>query len=273
MLARRQCPPNPLEMLTEVLGGQRRWVVLPGDCRELLPLIPDGAVGHVLADPPYSRHVHTAQRRVRRSEGKPGRVVPEPLSFESLSDELLEFVAAQCARVARRWVLVFSDVENVSAWRAALAAHGLTHRRTGAWVKLGAQPQMSGDRPAVGFEALEIAHPRGRSRWNGGGRPAVWTHPLATGHGEGLRLHPTQKPLSLLLELVRDFTDEGDLVLDPFCGSGTTGVACVRLGRRFIGFELNPSWATLAAERIAAEEQGLSLRDARAGQLPMFPSP
>lgn len=54
--------------------------------------------------------------------------------------------------------------------------------------------------------------------------------------------------------------------MGPYCGSGTTGVACLRLGRRFLGHEMQPRYAKIAAERLAAEERGLTLRDARAGQ-------
>jgi site-specific DNA-methyltransferase (adenine-specific) len=73
-----------------------------------------------------------------------------------------------------------------------------------------------------------------------------------------------------MLELVADFTDPGDLVLDPFCGSGTTGVACLRLGRRFIGVEKDATYAAVARERLEAEARGLTLRDARAGQTSIF---
>ena len=97
----------------------------------------------------------------------------------------------------------------------------------------------------------------------------MWTH----GHqsdGPNARVHETQKPESLMLELVELFTDPGDIVLDPFCGSGTTGVACLRLGRRFIGIEKDAKYAAVARERLTAESQGLSLRDARAGQLSLL---
>lgn len=66
------------------------------------------------------------------------------------------------------------------------------------------------------------------------------------------------------------FTDTDEIVLDPFCGGGTTGVACLRLGRRFIGVELDAKYAALSTERLRAEENGQSLRDSRAGQIPMF---
>ena len=82
--------------------------------------------------------------------------------------------------------------------------------------------------------------------------------------------HPTQKPVGVMQWVLELATKPGDLVLDPFCGSGTTGVACLRLGRRFIGIEKEATYAAVARERLEAESQGLSLRDARAGQLPMF---
>lgn len=62
--------------------------------------------------------------------------------------------------------------------------------------------------------------------------------------------HPTQKPLSLLRELVNLVSESGDVVLDPFMGSGTTGVACVRLGRKFIGIEMEPKFFDIACRRI-----------------------
>ena len=63
--------------------------------------------------------------------------------------------------------------------------------------------------------------------------------------------HPTQKPVSLMAWLIEQYTQPGDLVLDPFMGSGTTGVACVRTGRRFIGIEIDPGYFAIAQRRIA----------------------
>lgn len=71
--------------------------------------------------------------------------------------------------------------------------------------------------------------------------------------------HPTQKPISLMQALVRDFTDPDDLILDPFAGSGTTGVACRRLGRRFIGWERDPKYAEIARSRIDAAREQLAM--------------
>jgi len=64
------------------------------------------------------------------------------------------------------------------------------------------------------------------------------------------RIHPTQKPLELMVWCVEKFTNEGDTILDPFMGSGTTGVACVQTGRNFIGIEIDPDYYAIAERRI-----------------------
>ncbi len=74
------------------------------------------------------------------------------------------------------------------------------------------------------------------------------------------RVHPTQKPVALMRRIINDYTEPGDLILDPFCGSGTTGVACVQTGRRFIGIEIDEGYADIARARIAnAAEQARQL--------------
>ena len=102
----------------------------------------------------------------------------------------------------------------------------------------------------------------GRSVWNGGGKRGVYEFMVNNFGREGgynARQHPTQKPLGLMEALLRDFTDPGDLILDPFAGSGSTGVAAKRLGRRFIGFELNAKYHAIAQARINGAHEQLEL--------------
>ncbi|MCP4967401.1 MAG: site-specific DNA-methyltransferase [bacterium] len=77
------------------------------------------------------------------------------------------------------------------------------------------------------------------------------------------RLHPTQKPVLLMESLVSDFTDPGELICDPFAGSGTTGVACIRLGRRFIGWEKDPEFFETAVKRLRKTRQQITIFDAK----------
>lgn len=227
-----------------------------GDCAEVMPTL--SPVSHVITDPPYSAHVHsnTRSQRMKSANDRGGRYGADirrnvDLGFDHLSSELRAICADQFARIAQRWVLVFSDVESDHLWRDDLAAAGLDYVRTGAWVKVGATPQFSGDRPATGFEAVTIAHPKGRKRWNGGGKHAVWTHPIVLDRGRnGSRLHTTQKPQELMHELVGLFTDEDETILDPFAGSGTTLAAARMLGRRSIGIEASEKYCEVIAKRF-----------------------
>jgi site-specific DNA-methyltransferase (adenine-specific) len=254
--------------IAEVLAGSRRWTVLNSDNRDVLPTLPAKSVAHVITDPPYEAEAHTRGRRLKGKTLSAGirEVLEVPLSFGAIGTDERDTVAAEFGRIASRWIIAFCQVEAATKWSAALKP--TPTKRIGVWVKPDAMPQFSGDRPGMGYESIVFAHAKGRSRWNGGGRVGVFTHNKNS--PGGAHFHETQKPLPLMLELVELFTDPDDIVLDPFCGSGTTGVACLRLGRRFIGIEMDATYAQVATERLAAEVQGLSLRDSRAGQLPMF---
>lgn len=145
-----------------------------GEAEDILPTLE--AVDHFIADPPYSEHVHGAERsrRMQSANDRGGRYGADlrrnvELGFTHLTDELRDYLAAEAARLTRRWVLVFSDVEGAHHWAEAMEDHGLDYVRTGAWIKRGSTPQFSGDRPAAGHEAITICHPSGRKRWNGGG--------------------------------------------------------------------------------------------------------
>ena len=236
--------------------------IVHADCLDLergLPALADDSVDHAIFDAPYSEHTHRAGRRGCTGYTEPSRPRStraqfnrtRDLGFEHLSPELRHGVAFQCSRVVRRWTLAFTDHEGGQAWKDDLEAAGLEVVRFGVWIKLGATPQFTGDRPAQGHEVIVIAHRPGRKRWNGGGRHAVWTCPIVLNRsGEDPRIHTTQKPLELMEALVRDFTDPGDLVIDPFAGSGTTLVACKRLGRVSRGWEMQEKYAIAAQVRL-----------------------
>lgn len=231
--------------------------VICSDCLgpEGLAALADKSVDHVICDPPYEAEAHTLQRRIKRDAGVSGyggtdqRVTAvEPLDFAPITSEARTTVARELVRVCRGWVVVFCQAEAVFVWRRELEAAGAKWRRPMVWVKPDGQPCLTGDRPGMGYESMAAAWAGGgRSEWNGGGKLGVYSFVKSTANGNE---HPTQKPLPLMESLVRDFTDPGDLVLDPFAGSGTTGVACKRLGRRFIGYERDPKYHAIAVKRI-----------------------
>lgn len=239
-----------------------------GDCREILPTLE--GVDHVITDPPYARDVYVrlSAPNTKNGSGTPGRLsVPlvgkqgrriHDLQDGALArmaagdigsiDEMLVGVAAELARLTKRWAVVFSDVETTHRWKSALEAAGMRYIRTGAWVKPDAMPQMSGDRPSVGFEPATICHAQGPMRWNGGGKAALWTHNTCKVDRPD---HPCPKPLPLMLELIAAFTDAGETILDPFGGSGTTAVAAKQLGRRCILIEKDEKYCEVAARRLS----------------------
>jgi DNA modification methylase len=247
-------------VLSDQEGGMRSFyeddscVIYHGDCREILPSI--GPVDHVITDPPYSEHVHSKSRAGARVLDKDGFASSyfrdAEFGFDSLTPALRVFASRQIARLVLRWALVFSDVESSRIWWRSLERAGLDYVRTGEWRKLNGSPQFTGDRPGVAFEAISICHPPGRKRWNGGGKAGAWEHAVVKNRGgKDPRLHTTQKPEPLMVDLVKDFTDPCELILDPFMGSGTTLVACKRLGRKAIGIELEEKYCEIAAKRLA----------------------
>jgi len=208
----------------------------------------------MITDPPYSEHVHACSMRGAALRG--GAIAQRRVfGFDSLADETMLAVAAWAAQHVPRWSAVFSDLESCHLWRAAFERFGLEYIRTGAWVKTNAAPQFTGDRPAVGFEAITFAHPPGKKRWNGGGKPAIWTTPVVIsrdGVGEE-RQHTAQKPLRLMTSLVGWFSDVGEVIVDPFMGSGTTLRAAKDLGRRAIGIDIDERCCEIAVRRLAQE--------------------
>jgi DNA modification methylase len=222
-----------------------------GDCRDVLPQL--GPVDHVITDPPYEAEAHTKGRRIKTTGGggNYGETGVCVLNFAPITAELRMAAAEHIARLTKRWALVFCQVEAVATWRDAMLISGMTYRRAVAWVKRDAQPQLSGDRPGMGYESIVCGHARGRSRWNGGGKRGVYETVRASTCEGGPALHMTEKPMPLMSALVHDFTDPGETILDLFMGSGTTLVAAKRLGRKAIGIELEEKYCEIAAKRLA----------------------
>lgn len=235
------------------------YLIHMGDCLDPetgLATLGDGAIDHVITDPPYEAEAHTSARLVARGGGV---LCEEPLDFAPITEEVRREAALHFARVARRWSLMFCQAEAIALWRDAMQMGGASYRRSCVWIKPGAKPQYSGDRPGIGYESIVVCHAPGRSTWNGGGQLGVFTFTVPQ-HG---RLHMTEKPLALMETLVRLFTDPGDTIVDPFMGSGTTGVAAVHLGRNFIGWEKDPRYFRVAQRRLARVREQLEIRAER----------
>ncbi len=216
-----------------------------GDClREMKQL---SGIDHVIMDPAYEDHMHRAKAKARRIRTD-GHASPKPLDFAPVR-RIRNRAAKLAVGLSQGWLIAFCTPEGVAPWRDALEGAGARYKRACVWVKPDGAPQFNGQCPAMGAEMFVTAWcGRGHSRWNGGGRRNVFTHLCQPPSRHGG--HPTEKPVSLMSEIVQLFTEPDDCVLDPFMGSGSTGVACVRLGRRFIGVESDPKYFAMACRRI-----------------------
>jgi site-specific DNA-methyltransferase (adenine-specific) len=234
-----------LEQIPQVHG--EGYSVYQGDALVIVPLL--GAYDHVIADPPYDAQVHTVARRTRAV--LEGRTPYAEIPFAPITAVQRRFFT----RITCQWVLIFCQIEAAGTYEGLFGRQ--QYKRTCTWVKDDSTPQFTGDRPAQGTEHLVCAWlAPGRSAWNGGGKRGVYHYPV---RDREQRVHPTQKPLALMRELVRDFTQPGDVVCDPFMGAATTGVASLELGRRFVGIEIDPGYFATACARLEAT--------ARQGQL------
>lgn len=239
------------------------WEIRQGRWQDSAP----DSVDHVIADPPYDAATHRGGMRGVGSNPDGGSkeiCMSAPKSFDPIEPA---DVGPPLLALSKRWVVLFCAVEQLGDYRRASPKE---YCRGAIWVRGNPPPQFSGDRPGQWGDGIAVLHPRGRKRWNLGGTSGIWRSLSARFDGSGQRVHETQKPVGLMMQLIVAFTDPDDLVWDPYCGSGTTGVACLRLGRRFLGHEMQPHYAEIAARRLAAEDRGLTLAEADRGQQSIF---
>ena len=215
--------------------------VYAGDSFKLLDSMAAETADLVLSDIPYGLATVKGARGLQ--EGSSKKLVRK---FEGFTDGQALSALNRMGKVAKRWVVVFCDYRHIPLFEN-YTPEGLKFVRFGVWVKPNSAPQLSGDRPAQGWEAVAILHKDvpGRMQWNGGGHRAVWTHNVVRG-----KKNATEKPLPLVEQLVSLFSNPGDIVLDPFCGSGVTGQACKRLGRLSVSIDVRKGQAKIAAGRL-----------------------
>ena len=210
------------------------------DCREVMAGMDEQSVAAVITDPPYTERTHAKAR-----SSSAGKVTEGITAFSAISDAELRNVLTDCGRVSEGWVVATLDYRHAVEFDSS-PPDGLKCQRVGVWVKTNPTPQITGDRPAQGWEAIAYLHrAQGRSKWNGGGAHGNYVSPVAPPEG-----HPTAKPLPMLRDMVRKFTNPGDTVFDPFAGSGTTLRAALDEGRKAIGVELDERYCELIAKRL-----------------------
>jgi|GEM_PF-2511930 site-specific DNA-methyltransferase (adenine-specific) len=246
----------------------RRFRLYQGDCLALLPLMPESSFDLVFADPPYflSNGGITchAGRMVSVNKGKWDRSRGFAGNFAFTKDWL-----AACRRVmkpdATIWISGTSHIIHIVG--AALDELGFKILNDITWVKPNPPPNLSCRYFTHATETVIWAGRDKKTRHTfnyalmrrlAGGKQmkSVWTDIDAPRRDEKVfGKHPTQKPVALLERIIAAASDENDLVLDPFSGSGTTGIAAARLARPFSGIEREPTYLDLAALRYEGVPQ------------------
>ena len=239
--------------IADVLEGRADWVVVTGDALEVLPTIPAGSVGAVICDPPYGIGLKHKQHKWFKQDGT------GYAGFDDTPESVLA-VALPAVEEARR----LASAVAVTPGPALMFRYpepdgfGVAFNPAGAgigpWGFQCAQPMLFYGRCPYTKRGL-------------GNRPtSVQQSPSDFSDKNG---HPCPKPLGWMTWLVTRVSIEGDVILDPFCGSGTTGVAAIKTGRRFIGIEIDEHWADIARRRIREAEPVLFTRS-REEQAEMF---
>jgi modification methylase len=244
--------------------------VLVGDCVAALEALPAASVDLVFADPPYNLQLGGDLRR------------PDDSLVDAVDDDWDKFSSfAEYDAFTRAWLLacrrvlkpdgalwVIGSYHNIFRVGAILQDLGFWMLNDIVWRKANPMPNFRGRRFTNAHETLIWAARGERSKYTfhyealKGGNDDLqmrsdWYLPLCTGEerlkdGAGAKVHPTQKPEALLARVMLSASNPGDVILDPFFGTGTTGAVAKALGRRFIGIERESAYAEAARRRIAA---------------------
>ena len=246
--------------------------ILTGDCIEVMRGIPDASVDAVFADAPYNLQLGT-KTLYRPEDQTAARAVRDAWdAFESPAayDDFTRAWLAECKRVLKpdgaMWVI--GSYHNIFRVGAILQDLGFWILNDIVWVKTNPMPNFRGTRFTNAHETLIWATPRKTGKYtfnyetmkklNGGKQMrSDWDINICLGEerikgADGKSLHNTQKPLDLLRRVILASTNAGDIILDPFLGSGTTAAAARELGRNFIGIEREESYVAAARERVNA---------------------
>lgn len=216
-------------MRIETIGDATLYL---GDCLEILPTL--GKVDAVVTDPPYNFSTSSSGNKFDFF----GDAINAAYWFSAV-------LKAEKALFDPRGGIIwqFLNWKTTTTMLKAASDAGLKIDSMLVWDKCWIGPGGNvGLRPSYELVALMAV---GDGRIPNRGLPDIWRHPVSSQKPTG---HPAEKPLSLLREIVKE--TPGEIVIDPFMGSGTTGVAAVEYGRRFVGIELDEQWFDIACRRI-----------------------
>ncbi len=246
--------------------------IIQRDCIEAMAALPDSSIDMVFADPPYN--LQLGGDLFRPEGGRVDAVDDDWDKFDTFAsyDKFTRAWLAEARRILKPdgtlWVI--GSYHNIFRVGAAVQDAGYWILNDIVWRKSNPMPNFRGTRFTNAHETLIWASKSEDSRYTFNYRTmkalnddlqmrSDWVLPICSG-GErmktgGVKSHPTQKPEALLYRILLACTNKGDVVLDPFFGTGTTGAVARRLGRRWIGIEREEKYVKVARERIASTLQ------------------
>lgn len=244
--------------------------IIKGDCIEVLKSLPDNSVDMIFADPPYNMQLGGDLHRPDNS--KVDAVTDHWDQFESFRvyDEFTNAWLAQARRVLKDngTIWVIGSYHNIFRVGASIQDQGFWILNDVIWRKNNPMPNFRGTRLCNAHETLIWAskHEKSKYTFNYDALKTMnddlqmrsdWLLPICNGNerlknDDGDKVHTTQKPESLLYRILMTASKPGDVILDPFFGTGTTGAVAKKMGRHFIGIEREDAYIKAATKRINA---------------------
>lgn len=227
------------------------YQIMQGDCLEKMKSIPDGSVNLILTDPPYA--ILTNKESVWRGGMKP---INRYEDWDNMTNaqyyRLMLMFCTEALRVGTdtSTIYIFCACEIFMLVQMALKKAGWHYRMPNYWHKTNPAPVWNGRRPQASIETICMATKTKKNTWNvrnGGLCHNLFEYPIVS---SSERIHPSQKPVKLMTEVILRSSNPGDTVLDPFMGSASTGVAAIQNGRNFIGIEKNIEHFEKASDRL-----------------------
>ena len=242
--------------------------ILAGDCIDVMNSLPAGSMDLIFADPPYNLQLKGDLHRPDNSKVDAVDDHWDQFSSFAVYDKFtVEWLAAAKRLLKPNGAIwVIGSYHNIYRVGAALQDQGYWVLNDVIWRKSNPMPNFRGKRLTNAHETLIWASRDENAKYtfnyealkelnDGVQMRSDWVLPLCTGHERlkdehGDKAHPTQKPESLLHRIIMATTNVGDVILDPFFGTGTTGAVAKMLGRDFIGIEREEAYRRAAAARI-----------------------
>ena len=243
-------------------------VIMHGDCIEQMKKLPDNSVDVIFADPPYNMQLGGDLHRPDSTKVDAVDDAWDKFSNFAAYDDFTLAWMNEARRVLKdngtMWVI--GSYHNIFRVGAKIQDLGFWILNDIVWVKTNPMPNFRGTRFTNAHETLIWCAKSEKSKYtfnydsmkffnDGLQMRSDWNVPICLGaerlkDDDGKKVHTTQKPEALLYRIILASTNPGDVILDPFFGTGTTGAVAKKLGRKYIGIDLNPEYIELAKQRF-----------------------